>query len=1250
MRPMSALSLVVLLLPAFTAHVAPAAFAPAPAHGARTADEYEALMVNSIKGWDDFQKRFKKQANFALSKEGEETVLKGTVEAYDVKNSTFEARFSSPTEIKRLTVTFDPANPRDRRLRSDLSGNFAKGQPDLEDWLPKPVRDARDRLLVEHIEVDFAGNAPSKATMRSKIDLGFRPVAGLGIGMDAMEFIFTATELTSRNRVGLTATLAGTVALGGTSTRLSGSITSRESRENWTLVAEVGTISLQPLVEAIAGQAALTGIVIPPQIAQLGLQKTVVVVDQAKHAVSMNATSAMGTVAMKATGGNASAFQLGMAPQAGFKFASLAPELGIMDGLDLENTALVIASATMAADLPAIAAVTGSQVERGVSMLGGFNIRAAAPKIADLLKVDQLKMRGTFGASMANVRLEGKVETQIPLVPNSNVAILKGLVVRMTPAAGGATLALGGLVDIKANRQTLTFGADIGIDFVGPSMFVSGQLTAVDGVAATYWTNPFGIARGLHVKDLGLALGINFGAPIPLPILGLQGELVAGDLNRPDFRGRAAIGIDPADPQKTVIDVGFSELGVRQILTAAAPNAMRSVPRDLQHALDISLKEARLTLVPSPSGADLFGVHYDPGFLVQGQAKIGDWGGELYVAVDYERGLEARATIDPILAEPWFALKGARGAPAPFLNIRLEPGPGSYVAMNGLAMVMGVSAEADVFMYGEGFDVFVGGKVFGGVFDASIEVAGGNLKNGGTLYAVAEMKNDLFRYMTENASRQIDAATKDMQAEITKAQRDVSRATAEVRSFDSQIAQYRAQLEANRNQVCLDIKNGNADVRRAEAQVAAERNRLNGIPNDPGVVAARNRLTTAEADVARARQAVNGVEQDPGVVAARNRLTAAIQTLEGARAKVAAIDVDPGVQRARADLNNAQARVNSLTSSIDAATSALNSLNARYNALTGFAKLSPEAVSLAAQITAKEAERVGLLGSRATANGVLNVSRDVMNGSIRAAQDVANAGITASQGTVNLSQQAYDGAISAARQVANGALQAAEGTVNASRQAYDGLIQAGTVAAQTALRVAEGTLQASQATAAAAHSACVAAPIEVDPRLATLIASQETSIGVLKVSNAFLEGVKQTATGTMVAADWIVKNGNPLGVVNIEYAKFEGCLATMEGGKIGLEIRGKFAGQPINGQLDFNFASPAEAVAFLASQLVQNKSVPPVRRGAGCTKPTFVGRPGRPTIQAAARVPATPADLKGTPPEIAKPTVPAGLGAIPKRG
>ena len=1216
---------------------------PEPAARVTAADEYQDLLLSSIKVWDDFQKRFKKLTSLTTSVDGDETVLSGTVEVYGVEGSSFEARFAGPTRINRLIVTLNPANPRDRRLRSDLSSKIARGQPDLEDWLPRPVRDARDRLLVERIEVDFEGNSPSKALLVSRIPLAFQPVPGIAIGMEAVEFHFAVTDPASRSRAGLTATLAGDVAIAGGSARLSGSITSRDSRETWTLAAHIGEVRLLSLVSAVAGPDALNGMVIPAELGRIALQSAMIEITQSSGTVIARATSDLGAVGMKAArGSTGTAFQFGVAPPASFRFASLAPELAVMDNLGLDNSVLVVASESMTADLPNLAGSTGTKVDRGVTMMGGFDLRGASPEVARMLQVDRVDMRGTIGTRLTDIRLEAGIQTQIQLTPNSDAAVLRGIVLRMVPGDAGTTLSLGGLVDVRADRQTLTFAADVGIDFIGPSFFVEGRLAAVDGTAAAYWSNPFGIAKGLHLRDLALMLGINLGAPIPMPILGLQAELVAGNPDRPDFRGRAALGIDPADPQKTVIDVAFDRLVIREILNAAAPEAMRGVPRELQYALDIGLHDARLTLVPAPGGATLFGVRYDPGFLVQGRAQVGEWAGELYVAVG-ESGLEARASMDAIHAEPWFSLTGARGQPHPFLNMRIEPGPNSYVAMSGSVMALGIQAEGDILMYGEGFDVYLGGKLFGGAFEASVEVAGGDLKNGGSLYAIAEMKNDLFRYMTENASRQIDAATKDMQAEISKAQRDVASAQASIRSLDGEIGAYRAQLERNRDQVCLDMKNSNADVRTAERDVAAARSQLDGIPNDPGVVAARNRLTAAEADVAAARTAVNGVEQDPGVVAARNRLVAAEADLNRARADVAAIDRDPGVVNARNNLTNAQNSVNSLNSQITAKNAQIDGLKRKLDNAAVWDK-----PGVVLEITAAGTQLAALETARATATGALTAARAVMDGSIRAAQETANAGISAAEGTVNLSRQAYDGAIVAARETANLALQAAEGSVSASRSAYNGLIAAGQATAQGALQVAEGTLQASQATVAAAHAACVAAPIEVDPRLAALIASQEVSIGTLQASNLFLEGIKQAATGTMVAADWIVRNGNPMGVVNIEYAKFEGCLAAVEGGRVSLEFRGTFAGSPIDGALALDFASPLDAVTYLAEYLISNKTAPTLPRTGGCQKPSFAGRPGSPGSRGldAKNVPASPQDLTGAIPAITVPERPAGLGIL----
>ncbi len=158
MRPGLIAALVLFLIPqpAYrSASVGPGGSDPLP-----RLDEYEDLLRQSIDVWRDFRGRFKDLANLSVSQDNGETVLTGSVEAYKVKNSTFEARFAGPTQINSLAIILDPSNARDRRLRSDLSNRIAKGQPKLEDWLPSEIRDIRDNLLVERIEVRFGPGQP----------------------------------------------------------------------------------------------------------------------------------------------------------------------------------------------------------------------------------------------------------------------------------------------------------------------------------------------------------------------------------------------------------------------------------------------------------------------------------------------------------------------------------------------------------------------------------------------------------------------------------------------------------------------------------------------------------------------------------------------------------------------------------------------------------------------------------------------------------------------------------------------------------------------------------------------------------------------------------------------------------------------------------------------------------------------------------------------------------------------------------
>ena len=75
-------------------------------------------------------------------------------------------------------------------------------------------------------------------------------------------------------------------------------------------------------------------------------------------------------------------------------------------------------------------------------------------------------------------------------------------------------------MEVKVDKDLLTFNATVGVDVTDQALFVSGAMKGT-------WNQPFG-AKGLSIADLWMKFGVSFRTtPIPLPELGIAGKLKA---------------------------------------------------------------------------------------------------------------------------------------------------------------------------------------------------------------------------------------------------------------------------------------------------------------------------------------------------------------------------------------------------------------------------------------------------------------------------------------------------------------------------------------------------------------------------------------------------------------------------------------------------------------------------------------------------------------------------------------------------
>jgi hypothetical protein len=133
--------------------------------------------------------------------------------------------------------------------------------------------------------------------------------------------------------------------------------------------------------------------------------------------------------------------------------------------------------------------------------------------------------------------------------------------------------------------------------------------------------------------------------------------------------------------------------------------------------------------------------------------------------------------------------------------------------------------------------------------------------------------------------------------------------------------------------------------------------------------------------------------------------------------------------------------------------------------------------------------------------------------------------------------------------------------------------------------------------------------INADPRVAPTFKKWSELSLLVNQGQKGLDLLQKTSVGGLEAAAWITRNGGRvLGIVNIEEASFEGCVSTLDGGKVAMKIRGKLAGKPFEGSFDVNLGSPDRAIKQLAKSLVEKKPLRAKGSNGTCRRPA-VPRP-----------------------------------------
>lgn len=767
--------------------------------------------------------------------------------------------------------------------------------------------------------------------------------------------------------------------------------------ENWSLSAATDGITFGAVLRGMGIPQPAT---FPVALWNASLRKGNLTYTPNAGAFALQAQSPFGEIQCRLTApalqGQPS-YLLGLAPGSEVRFASMDPSLEVLDALGLQNTAIVISSEEQTADMEIFRNLgVDANVGAGISLMMLYNLDALSPELSKLLGKTTLLMRSTLSNKPADLRFSVLLNSRIPLDEKSN-AVMTEANLNLVPDPAGFKVSMGTMLELKVNKELLRFASEIGFDVTNLELQVKGLLNGT-------WPNPFGMAPGLVLSDLGLGFGVSFKtSPIPLPTLEMKGKLRAGQANAPLIAGDVAMAMDPADPSACMLDAAFAQLKLGDIVAAFASSV--KVPDEIKTTIQtMVLNDCRLSVVPNPAGVTLLGRRYEPGFLIAGKTTIGNQYASVLFALESKSGISAAMGVKSIVYNPYFSLTGSGSDKDPKWSLSLSPDiRKSAIGISGKAKVLGLEADARMRLLDAGIDMAVSGTIFQ-AFKADLLVKGGALTNGAGYTVKATMKQDLFSYIKEYGSAEIDKATKENQQTFRDANAQITRDEAEVKRLDGLIAANRRTVQEEREADCKKFNAAKADVDEAQAEV-------------------------------------NKIQRD---------------------------------------INSLKSKISKLKKEID---------EKPWTAAENGIKIGDYGLRIGGLETGKKAASLTLDGYKEILNGLQGI--------------------------------------------------------------------------------------------------CKTTPIDLDPRISGLIAGRESALFSLAGARAIVNGTGTITGGSLKATRWIVTNGNPMGVLDIKEAFFEGNLSQQHSGNVSMRVKGTFAGERLETSFSFSFSDPKTTVEAFARSLMK---------------------------------------------------------------
>lgn len=763
------------------------AHAPAP--------EWETILVqhlNNLLGSEAFSIESLQIATTAQQLTG-----KGTFFGYS--DISFSATYSSDNEIGFFEATM-PSN-----AEMEISNKSLRKLADqkLEDLLPDALRKGiylekfnftispKDKK-VEQFHLWF--NALRNWELFSSTNLELEQVK-IDIQIDH------PTQKTKRKTHGI---LIGQTRVGGKILDLSADLTSQ--KEDLKLAGKTANLAFNSSLQDLLGKSNLKGIAIPDKMLALDLKDAIFTVAPYQDWITLVAQSNFGQVDLWVKKGEKkknTEYLITLQPPVGFQLSQINKNLKSLDRIDLSGQKIVISSEDKSKEetskIPSLAQASAA-IKKGCSMMASIDLTKL--KIDHLIGLKNLIVSSPLSDQLQHLSLEATIEQDIAF---GSIAELKQVIFRLKPAPSEFAISLLGQMDAQVQEDLLLFRG--GVELVLADQTFN-FLSTMDGD----WNDPFG-AKGLRVSNLGLQMGASFTtAPVLLPNIALAGEVKIGN-----FQGHAAVAFDTRNPSNCLLDVGFNELILWDMVELLSSKQFsKSIPKEMKNTLrDIRFKEVEMKVVPKPM--EVLSRYYEAGFRAGGKMDVVGFKAEGLFDISFSSGFLANGSVDPIDLKI-FKLKGANGRERPGLDIDLRKGHDLKFMINGEVGLLGVSGMTDIHIIDNGFQFAVGGKVFH-LFAGQITARGTDMQRAGDMGVAVELENNFFEFLQKDVSGFVEKATEGGVSKLRKIYEDLAVAEQAVQGWDREIEKKRKEVQAKQAKHRKAFEAAQAAVNREKANV-----------------------------------------------------------------------------------------------------------------------------------------------------------------------------------------------------------------------------------------------------------------------------------------------------------------------------------------------------------------------------------------------------------------------------------------------